>query len=135
MLSWCKFAMDHIVRLLLSILSLLWRPFTGATHALQDRFRRVGKSDWPTVTGRVHSSHISSNEHTWTVTLLYSYRAEGDYWSGETTRPFFGERDAENYADMHRADSPLMVRVCPGQPGQSTVLVEDQMFVSPAASI
>jgi hypothetical protein len=71
----------------------------------------------------------------WKATLIYSYCAEGDYWSGETSRLFVREKDADAYAAAHPAASAVMVRACPGKPNKSVVLAEDQMLVSAAGSI
>lgn len=124
-------AMDLMIRLIL----LLLAPFTSSWHALQDRFRGIGKSDWQKVRGSVHSCKVTEMQHTWKATLIYSYSAEGDYWSGETSRSFVRERDADAYARDHPSASVVMVRTSPGKPNKSVVLAEDQMLVSATGSI
>jgi len=121
----------------LIILLVLWilRPMTATWHAQQDRFRGIGKADWPKVRGNIHSCNVSAKQYTWKVTLVYSYSADGDYWSGETSRAFVREKDADDYATVHHAGSVVMVRACPGQPQKSVVLSEDQMLVSAAGAI
>lgn len=124
------------IRLLIGLLlPLAFRPFTGAAHKLQDRFRSLGKSDWEIVDGVIHSLHISSIEALWKVTVLYSYSAHGEYWSGEFFRTFATEGDADAYVSLHPANSPLKVRCCPGKPDKSFALAEDQRMVSPNGTI
>jgi hypothetical protein len=123
--------MSWIVDLVL----LLLAPFTSSWHALQDRFRGMGKSDWQRVKGSVESCRLKRMEHTWKATVTYSYCAEGDYWSGETSRLFVRERDADAYATAHPSTSVVMVRTCPGKPNKSVVLAEDQLLVSQAGSV
>lgn len=123
--------MDLIIKLVL----LLLAPFTSSWHALQDRFRGMGKSDWQKVKGSVHSCRLTEVEHTWKAILTYSYCAEGDYWSGETSRSFVREKDAGAYAAAHPSASVVMVRACPGKPNKSVVLAEDQLMVSEAGSV
>ena len=128
--------MDQIARLLIALLlRVAFRPFTGAAHRLQDRFRGAGKSRWDVVDGILHSLHISANEALWKVTVLYSYSTQGEYWSGELARSFATERDAEAYVALHPANSPLRVRCCSGKPDKSVVLAEDQRMVSPTGTI
>lgn len=124
-------AIDLIVRLIL----LLVAPFTSSFHTLQDRFRSMGKSDWQKVRGSVRSCKVTEMHHTWKATVIYSYSAEGDYWSGETSRSFVREREADAYAAAHPTDSVVMVRACPGKPNKNVVLAEDQLLISAAGSI
>jgi hypothetical protein len=124
-----------IFNLLVRGLAIALRPFTGTWHALQDRFRGIGKSDWPTVTGVVFTRHVGQTERLWVAEVTYSYCAAGDYWSGEMRRPFALERDADDYATAHPNGSPVVVRYNPGSPGQSVVLAEDQRLASAAGTI
>jgi hypothetical protein len=123
------------MQLIIILVFWLLRPFTASWHSLQDRFRALGKADWPRVKGTVVSCDLRKNEYTWRATLVYYYAAEGDYWSGETWRQFVAEKDAEYYTSSHPKDSAVMVRACPGKPGKSVVLADDQMLVSAAGSI
>ena len=128
--------MDHIARILIGFLwSIAFRPFTGAAHRLQDRLRGAGKSQWDVVEGVLHSLHISSGEALWKVTVIYSYSAQGEYWAGELARSFATETDADAYFALHPANSPVRVRSCPGKPGKSIVLAEDQKMISPLGTI
>jgi hypothetical protein len=118
-----------------AIIQLLFRPFTGFWHACQDRLRGAGTADWQKVKGCIHSCQIGSGNHLWRATVIYSYCCEGEYWSGETSRPFAREEDADAYVHLHPSGSSLMVRVDPGGPAKSVVLTEDQMLVGPTGSI
>src|SRR5215467_16160003 len=116
-----------IVHALLTGILWLLRPFTGSWHALQDRFRAVGKADWPRVKGTVVSCDLREKKFTRRATLIYYYTAEGDYWSGKTSRDFVGDRDAEVYAFSHPRGSEVIVRASPGNPQKFIVLTEDQL--------
>lgn len=124
-----------IVDLLIRGVIIALRPLTGAWHALQDRFRGAGTSDWPTATGTVFMCQISEGDKMWLALITYAYSAQGEYWSGEMRRHFAVERDADSYAAAHPKDSPIVVRYNPTQPGKSVVLAEDQRLASAVGTI
>lgn len=122
--------------LLVYLITLIMRPFTGVIHGIQDSFRRMGKADWPKVNGHIELIRVEeTRNHAWLVTLSYSYSAGGEYWTGETSREFFAAKHADRYAQEHPTGSAVVVRHHPTKVSKSTVLKEDQLAVAMAASI
>jgi len=112
------------------------RPLTGFFHDMQDKTRSLGSADWHKVNGRIESVNIATfRPADWIVTLLYSYSAGGEYWSGETSRRFFTEPDADEYGRQHPSGSIVVVRYRPDKVARSVVLKQDQIAVSAAGSI
>lgn len=129
--------MEGFIAICLRVLLVpLLRPFTGLFHDVQDGGRGFGTADWYTVNGRIESvntAHDGFND--WVITLLYSYSAGGEYWSGEISRRFFTEADADAYAQQHPINSLVVVRYQPGNVSRSVVLKQDQFSVSAAGTI
>lgn len=112
------------------------RPLTSFFHDMQDKSRSLGKTDWHTVGGRIESVNIASlRPAEFVVTLLYSYSAGGEYWSGETCRRFVTESDADEYGRQHPSGSIVVVRYQPDMLSNSVVLKQDQLAVSAAGTI
>lgn len=124
-----------IFNLLVQGVLMALRPFTGSWHALQDRFRGSGTSDWPTATGTIFMCQVSQGENIWTALITYAYSAQGEYWSGEMRRHFAAGHDVDDYAAAHPKGSALVVRYNPTQPGKSVVLADDQRLASAAGTI
>lgn len=132
--------MDQIAFLIAIYLRVLLvpvlRPLTGFFHEMQDKRRSFGTADWYTVNGRIESVNTATQRPSdWVVTLLYSYSAGGEYWSGATSRRFFTEEDADAYAHQHPISSIVVVRYKPDNVLRSVVLKQDQFAVSAAGSI
>lgn len=124
------------MRLLIYLTVLLMRPFTGAIHGIQDSFRRMGKAGWLKVNGHIELVRVKpTRNHTWIVTLSYSYSAGGEYWTGEISREFYAAKHTELYVKQHPTGTPVVVRHHPTKVSKSTVLKEDQVAVAMAASI
>jgi len=112
------------------------RPPTGFFHDMHDKARSLGSADWHKVNGRIESVNIAHlRPSDWAVTLLYSYSAGGEYWSGEIARRFFTESDADEYGRQHPSGSIVVVRYRPDKLARSVVLKQDQVAVSAAGSI
>ena len=126
------FIIDAIQRLVM----LLLRPFTNSLHEIQDRWRSIGTTDWRLGNGHIETATVESTRNPyWSVELLYSYHAEEEYWSGRTSRPFFAEPDADEYARAHPRGSAVVVRYRPGKASKSVVLKRDQLSASAAGAI
>ena len=125
-----------MTQILIYLIMLMMRPFTGVIHGIQDSFRRMGKADWLKVTGHIELIRVQeTRNHAWLVTLAYSYNAGGEYWTGETFREFFAAKQADRYAEEHPTGSVVVVRHHPRKFSKSTVLKEDQLAVAMVASI
>jgi hypothetical protein len=124
-----------IFNVLVRILAITFRSFTGTWHGVQDNLRALGKSDWPTTHGVVFTCHVGQDERLWVAEVTYSYSAVGEYWSGSMRRHFGLERDADAFAALHPNGSPVVVRYNPALPEQSVVLSEDQRLASATGTI
>ena len=128
--------MDRFIfNLLVRVLAIVFRPLTGTWHAVQDRYRSIGKSDWPTAPGVIFTCCVGQDEKMWVAEVTYSYCAGGEYWSGEMRRHFALERDADAYAAEHPNGSHIVVRYNPRYPEHSVLLADDQRFASAAGTI
>jgi hypothetical protein len=124
------------MRLLIYLIVFLMRPFTGVIHGIQDSFRRMGKAGWVKVNGHIELIAVRpTRNHTWIVTLSYSYSAGGEYWTGEISREFYAAKHADRYAEQHPTGTAVVVRHHPKKFSKSTVLKEDQLAVAMVASI
>lgn len=114
----------------------LFRPFTGSLHEIQDNWRRRGTADWHLANGHVQSVKVSeTRNHFWLVELSFYYVAGGEYWAGTTSRKFFIEADADEYAHQHARDSAVVVRYRPDKASKYVVLKQDQLSVSAVGAI
>lgn len=124
------------MRLFIYLMTFLMRPFTGAIHGMQDSFRRMGKAGWLKVNGHIELIRVEpTSNHTWIVTLSYSYSAGGEYWTGEISREFYAEKHADLYVEQHPTGTAVVVRHHPKTVSKSTVLKEDQIAMAMTASI
>ena len=124
------------MHLFIYLVVFLMRPFTGAIHGMQDSFRRMGKAGWLKVNGHIELIRVEpTRNHTWIVTLSYSYSAGGEYWTGEISREFYAAKHADRYVKQHPTGTALVVRHHPKTVSKSTVLKEDQFAVAMVASI
>lgn len=124
------------MRLFIYLMVFLMRPLTGAIHGMQDSFRRMGKAGWLKVNGHIELVRVKpTRNRTWIVTLSYSYSAGGEYWTGEISREFYAEKDADQYVKQYPTGTAVVVRHHPNKVSKSTVLKEDQLAVAMAASI
>jgi hypothetical protein len=128
--------MDRLLEYLLGfLLRPVFRRLTNSFHRWDDIWRGFGKQDWQLVTGTIESGVVEPRRHDYAATLRYSYSVAGEFWAGSTYRIFYSEQDADDYLAAHRSGTRVAVRVRPGKPEKSVVLMRDQMTVSAAGTI
>lgn len=87
--------------------------------------RSLRASSWPIVQGNIESATVSSFAEQSLAQLAYSYRVEGELYSGYFTRQFADEQDAWDYVRPLK-EQTIFVRYRPANPGISAVRTSDQ---------
>jgi hypothetical protein len=88
------------------------------------RLRRRDSSSWPTTTTKTLSAtvrKIGRGEGPWEVTLVYSYRADDEYQSGEEKKLFSEQPDASDFISSVE-NGQLPVRFDPKKPSVSELV-------------
>lgn len=77
-----------------------------ARDQLAEWFRRSHSSNWPLTSATIEGGEIAifkgKNRNIFAVTLSYSYRVDGQYYSGYHIQEFNSEPDAESYIETHK---------------------------------
>jgi hypothetical protein len=118
------FVRESAVQWILLAASLLVSAVTGIARA---RIRRAAES-WPAVSGSVEFTAVQPNPDGALASLFrphvlhiaYSYRAEGERYSGFHQQAFRREADADGLASRLKG-STVMVRYNPRSPSQSAL--------------
>lgn len=109
---------------------LLWiviGMLAGATSVFRLWWRRRHAESWYQVQGNVEQARVSGwnavsdvgvPRENLTVELLYSYKVNGEWYSGSVRHAFSDENDAHRFADQYRG-KPVLVRYDPSKPERS----------------
>jgi hypothetical protein len=110
-----------------------WAAFflAGATKPIWRWFQQARVTSWPVVDGRIDSTNITSPSFSvfgkqghYLTELLYSYSAEGSFYSGRYSREIPTEVEAAEFIrDLQ--DKSLIIHYDPGKPSRSIVLEPD----------
>lgn len=126
----------YLIETLYHVMMPRLRPFTSSLHAMQDKWRGRGTTDWHLANGHVLDAKVSeTSNHLWFVKLSFYYVAGGEYWAGTTSRKFFVEADADEYARQHARGSVIVVRCRPDKLSKCVALKQDQLSVSAVGAI
>ncbi len=88
-------------------------------------FRSVRGASWPLVEGRIESTTVNVFAQQSLAHVGYSYRVDGELYSGYFARQFADEQDAWDYVRPLK-HQPVLVRYQPSDPATSTVRATDQ---------
>jgi hypothetical protein len=110
-----------------------WSPLVkeGALFALSAaagmsywiRTRRA--QSWPLTQGTLWQSNVRIQDKSWVGELIYSYKVEGEYYSGTHLLKARSEKKAEALVEAWKGRM-LLVRYAPTQPDVSVLLKGDQ---------
>ena len=126
------------IRRLVRWVRSLWTDIDGEQDGDQDY------SEWPTTQAEVFScvvreqSDLLLNERGHRETrvgadISYSYKVNGESWSGSTWITFADESSARYYAHARPGGSSILIRYCPDKPDDSVMLERDQPDADPVA--
>ena len=88
--------------------------------------RARGSKAWPVIKGKITGINLRPGGFGCAVAdVAYSYRSDGELYTGTDAVPFVWTSTAENYLEGHPRGSELLVRVSPGDPGVSVVRQKD----------
>ena len=88
-------------------------------------FRSICAANWPMVQGDIESATVTAFAEQSLAQLGYSYRVEGERYSGYFSRQFADEQDAWDYIRPLR-EQTIFIRYRPANPCVSTVRTSDQ---------
>ncbi len=88
-------------------------------------FRTVRGASWPIAEGSIESTTVSAFAEQSLAQIAYSYRVEGERYSGYYARQFADEQDAWDYIGSLK-QQPIFVRYRPADPAISAVRMADQ---------
>lgn len=88
-------------------------------------FRSLRGASWPMVQGNVESTTVNAFAEQSLAQLAYSYRVDGERYSGYFTQQFADEQDAWDYVRPLK-EQPIFVRYRPTDPEVSAVRIDDQ---------
>jgi hypothetical protein len=88
-------------------------------------FRSFRAANWPMVQGDIESATVSAFAEQSLAHLGYSYRVEGERYSGYFVRQFADEQDAWDYIRPLKKQT-IFIRYRPSNPGVSAVRTFDQ---------
>lgn len=107
--------------------------FRAITRLVKNWWRRSLEEEalgWPRATGTVMDTRTERSEggapwHDWSVRLIFSYVADGEYYSGDHLLPPESQGEADEIASRWRGRS-LVVRYSPNDASRSVVLLQEQ---------
>ena len=81
-----------------------------------------GRGSWPTAKATVTSSGCPGTAYGCPVgEVYYTYRVDGELYTGSHEKPFILHNSGENYARHFAPGTDFIVRLKPGQPSVSIV--------------
>jgi hypothetical protein len=89
-------------------------------------FKARGSNEWPSEEATVLTSSASNSYGGPVAEVIYSFSHHGRYLSGTHQKPFLLYDSAKRYAAGFPMDTPITVRVNPGNPMTSIVRDQDQ---------
>lgn len=93
--------------------------------SLPGRFRSLLSASWPMIDARIESASVNTFAEQSVAELAYSYRVDGERYSGYFTRQFADAQDAWSYVEPLKGQQ-IFVRYKPGDPSVSSVRGADQ---------
>jgi hypothetical protein len=89
-------------------------------------FKSRGSRQWPKENGTVLVSSTTSGYGGPVADIIYSYTHKGRYCSGRHQKPFLSSGSAKRYVAGLPKETPIVVRVKPGDATTSIVRDDDQ---------
>ncbi len=104
----------QVARLLISL--------GGRAHR---RIRIQGCESWPLADGTIFQSEVIHREEGCYAQLIYSYSAEGEYFSGTYEKPFLRTKRAHAFAERFPSGTRIPIHYKPAKPELSAVVFAD----------
>lgn len=122
--------MDVLSRISILGVIKIASPFVAwAGYQIRERYKKSRAVAWQPTEGIVHSARAENMENIWLSTVSYSYKWEGEFFSGFYTKQFASEKAADAACAKFSKGSSLTVRVNVDDPQTSAVLDQDQFVV------
>ena len=114
------------------MLRLLLALFTLVRYGLAARSETSRSESWPTTEGRIHEAGVVEEHGVALGEVVYSYSAQGEYYTGALRRHFSTGNQTERWLDGFPRDARVLIRYRPDKPEHSVLRPDDNAQRLPA---
>ena len=111
-----------------AIIEYILRAIVFSFRTLIHWLKSIGTGKWAYAEATVTAQPAASHSFAPSVEIIYSYRFEGELYTGLHEQSFFLSQSMADYTARFSNGRKFVVRVKPNEPDVSTVRDEDQLI-------